>query len=402
MSRQFLIVVALPGMLASVGCVRVTQQDPHTTTAAPQPAKASPGPPHRPRHKGGADLSTGLYVREDEDLVLGTAMPVILSRAHLSGDHYSRRFGVGATHAGEWWLSGDNDPRIPWADLILATGMHIHFTRISPGHTQADAVLRHVSSATEFNGARLAWTGSRWEMTFRDGSLAAFVDCQDDDTTCLLVERRDGQGHRIEYVRDASQRLLRMESEGQWIGLEYDDLKRIIRASDQAGHSVSYDYDGRGRLVRARYSSGVVRTYAYDDHDNMTGIDEPGRIIRNWYDEADRFRRQEVRSSPHDSDPYIATARYVVAGGEIVQVDFDEGDGLTRIRYDARYTVSETLDADSSFPIIFKYSRDATSHAVTAVTMTCGRGAEHGVPLAFGDNADTGLKRRLIREMCPR
>jgi hypothetical protein len=140
MSGQFLIRAALTGMLTSIGCVRATRHDPPKTTAATTPHVT----PYRLLHKGHTDLSTGLYVREDDDLAVNTAMPIVLKRAHLSGDHYSRRFGVGATHAGEWWLSGDNDPRIPWADLILATGMHIHFTRISPGHAQADAVLRHI------------------------------------------------------------------------------------------------------------------------------------------------------------------------------------------------------------------------------------------------------------------
>jgi len=40
----------------------------------------------RPRHKGGVDLSTGLYGREDDDLVVNTPMPIVLRRTYNSGD----------------------------------------------------------------------------------------------------------------------------------------------------------------------------------------------------------------------------------------------------------------------------------------------------------------------------
>ncbi len=217
----------------------------------------------RPRHQGGADLSTGVYTREDDDLVVNTPLPVVLRRTYNSGDGRSRPFGFDMTHPGEWWLYGDGDPRVPWADLILADGGRIHFIRISPGDTQEHAVLRHDSTPTEFNGALLLWTGSRWEMRFRDGSTASFLDCQAPHEVCSLVERRDADGHRITYVRDSSGVLLRMESEGQSIAFDYDDHKRIVRAYDTSGREVLYTYDDGGRLVRAAGPGGIVRDYEY-------------------------------------------------------------------------------------------------------------------------------------------
>ena len=135
---------------------------PATPAANTPPPQTVSAPPVRPRHKGGVDLSTGLYGREDDDLVLNTALPMVLRRTYNSGDAHVRRFGLDWSHSGEWWLYGDGNPRIPWADLILASGTRIHFERISPGQTQADAVLLHNSSPTEFNGALLSWTGSLW------------------------------------------------------------------------------------------------------------------------------------------------------------------------------------------------------------------------------------------------
>src|SRR5204863_9649853 len=127
------------------------QRDRAAIMPAPSPRQ------HQPRHQGGADISTGLYTREDDDLVVHTPMPVVLRRTYMSGDHRPRQFGIAAMHPGEWWIYGDNDPRIPWGDLILADGGRIRFTRISPGDRQEGAVLRHDSTPSEFNGAILSW-----------------------------------------------------------------------------------------------------------------------------------------------------------------------------------------------------------------------------------------------------
>jgi YD repeat-containing protein len=373
--------------------------------AGPRRVAAAPAPlrqPYRPRHSGGADISTGVYTREDDDLFVNSAMPMVLARTYLSGDRTSRRFGVGASHSGEWWLYGDGDPRIPWGDLILADGGRIHFTRISPGDTQKGAILRHDSTPTDFNGALLSWSGSKWEMRFRDGGLALFSDCQRQQDTCSLLERRDPQGHRIVYARDASGMLLRMESDGQRITFEYDEHKRIVRASDTSQHVMRYVYDEAGRLVRATASDGTVRGYAYDERDELIGIREPGRIIQNWFDESGRFVRQEVRDSEDDRNPYVATVSYVEEGGSIVQADFDEGDGLTRYRYNSHhYVVSETFDADGQRPIVFTYNRDTTTNILTSATVSCvgpAGAVTRTVPLA--SDGDDETKLAVMRETC--
>jgi YD repeat-containing protein len=277
----------------------------------------------------------------------------------------------------------------------------IHFERISPGDTQEGAVLRHDSTPTEFNGALLSWTGSLWEMRFRDGSVASFLDCQKDGEVCSLIERRDSDGHRIAYVRDASGTLLRMESEGQSITFDYDDRKRIVRAYDTAQREVSYAYDDRDRLVRATESDGIVRTYEYNDHNNLVGVREPGRILQNWFDAAGRWVRQELKDSEHDDDPYVATVRYVTEGDSIVESDFDEGDGLTVHRYNPHhYIISEVLDADGLAPIAFAYNLDPVSGASNGVTMSClgpSGPITRVVQVAVGDK---GAKDILIRESC--
>jgi len=360
-------------------------------------------PPYPPLHKGHVDISTGLYFREDDDLVINTPFPIVLRRTYNSGDGHSRQFGINTTHLGEWWLYGDGDPRVPWADLILEDGRQIHFTRISPGNGQQDAVLRHDSTPSEFNGALLSWNGSTWEMQFPDGGLAVFLDCPSKRDVCSLVERRDPQGHRIAYVRDAWGKLLWMESEGQSIAFDHDSTGRIVRAYDTSRREVAYTYDDQGRLVRATGSDGIVRMYEYDDRNNLVGVREPGRILRNWYDDAGREVRQVVRRSEYDDDPYVATVKYVVEGGSVVESDFEEGDGLMVYRYNAQgYIVSETLDADGPAPIVFTYDVDPISNVSHGATMSClgpsGR-VTRAVHVSPRDG-DSEAKDELIHESC--
>jgi YD repeat-containing protein len=393
-------------ILLTPACSHAVRQAPATAAVdsegPPAVPAAPPRPAYRPLHKGYADLSTGLYFREDDDLFLNTAMPLVLRRTYNSGDGYSRQFGVNTTHNGEWWIYGDGDPRIPWGDLMLANGGRIHFKRISPGNTQADAVLRHDATPTEFNGALLSWNGSDWVMKFTDGSLAVFHDCQTKNEHCSLLERRDAQGHRIEYVRDTSQRLLRIESESQSISFEYDTSGRIARVFDSSGHVVAYSYDQRGRLVLAISSDGVIRSYAYDNHDGLIAIREPGRIVQNWFDESGHWIRQEVRRSDDDRDPYVATARYVVVDRSVVRVDFDEGDGLEIRRYNpSHYAISETFDAEGAAPATFRYDRDETTNVVRGVTLLCGRQAEAvALPVPPTVEHDAESKWLLMRKYC--
>src|SRR5262245_34694071 len=126
-----------------------------------------------PRHKGGIDASTGVYTREDEDLIVADGMPLVLRRSYLSVDRVSRQFGIGGTHPGEWYLIGDG-ATFQWAELILSTGGRIHFDRVSPGTSKYDAVFEHRTTPTRFLGARLRREDRGWRMEFTDGGSALF------------------------------------------------------------------------------------------------------------------------------------------------------------------------------------------------------------------------------------
>jgi YD repeat-containing protein len=346
-----------------------------TVPPANQPRSSAPeAVPHaqwRPLHKGYGNLSSGTYIREDDDLVVDTPLPIVLRRTYNSADKHERQFGTNTTHPGEWWIYGKGDPAVPWGELILANGGRVHFTRISPGPTRDGAVLRNDTSPGEFNGAMLRWTGSVWEMRLRNGSLAIFASGAGPEKACALIERRDPDGHAITFVRDASGFVSRMESEGKSITVVYDDRHRVVRAYDSSKNEITYTYDDGGRLVRAEKSDGTVRRYAYDSRNYMTRIEEPGRIVENSFDESGRWVHQVVKDAEDDPDPYVATARYVVENGSVTEATFDEGDGLEVHRFNSEhYTVSETWFADTSTPVTFRYPLDS-SNGSTRAAMSC-------------------------------
>jgi YD repeat-containing protein len=211
-------------------------------------------------------------------------------------------------------------------------------------------------------------------MRRSDGSVAIFASGAGPKKACALIERRDPDGHVVKFVRNAAGNVSRMESEGKSITLEYDERQRIVRAYDTSKNEVAYTYDDGGRLVRAAKSDGTVRRYGYDSRNYLTRVEEPGRIVENRFDESGRWARQVVKSSEDDPDPYVASARYVVSNGSVVESAFDEGGGLEVHRYNAQhYTVSETLFATSPTPVTFRYGLDANNASKLAVMSCTGR-----------------------------
>ena len=309
-----------------------------------------------PLHKGYVDLSMGLYIREDDDLVVPAPFPLILRRTYESGDDMARPFGLGATHPGEWWLYGNGDPRIPVADLILANGGRVHFERVSPGYTQADAVLTH-TGPDPFDGASLRWDGTRWVMSFRDGGGAAFADCPPND--CSVLERWDADGHRATYHRDAAGRLLEMRSGTARIWFHYDEQRRVIGVDDTLGRHVDYTYDDRSRLVRADWSDGVVRRYAYNERNQLIGVTEPGRMVSNQFDDAGRVVAHVANFGP--SVPrYELEITYVGKGRAIAETHVTRNDGSRSVyRFDEQHhSLSESHEPP---PTSRRVTRAATS-----------------------------------------
>jgi YD repeat-containing protein len=326
---------------------------------------------YQPFHKGGVDMATGLYVREDEDLVLRDTPALILRRTYLSNYRAVKQFGVGTTHTGEWYVVGDGE-QFSWATLVLANGARVQFDRTSPGQSFLNAMYAHHSTPGEWQGARFGWTGFGWALRRQDGSLARFRACGD-GSVCSLVQTRDQDGHEIRYRRNFSGRLLRMEaSPDRWIAFDYDAVNRVTRAYSSAGDAVRYEYDGRGRLARVAEDGGTTRRYTYTDRDQMATIDDPEHTIENEYNAEGRCIRQ-VNRYPGSGEPFVFTFAYVLEDDRVVETSSTESDGAwSRFRFDAnRYTTSETRGSGGIEPTTILYDRDQATGLVTGLTVTC-------------------------------
>lgn len=359
---------------------------------------------YRPRHKGHIDLSTGLYVRVDEDLVLPGAPLLVVRRTYLSGYRRSTQFGIGTTHDGEWYLIGDGE-RFQWAELILATGSRVRFERVSSGTSILNARYEYRRGASEWRGATLAWAWVGWLVRRADGSSIMFRSC-DRKTfeVCSIVQSIDPEGRSIHYRRDASGRLLKMESDpGRWIAFDYDAESRVTRAYDQAGREVRYAYDKLGRLVRVEGTEGRLHLYSYTARDELATIIDPGTTIENSYDDAGRCFKQ-VNRYPDDPDPFIFEFSYRTLGSMILQTDTKRSDGTwTRYTFGKdRSTMSEAWGKDNRERVSIAYDRDPSSNDITHMTVTCldrtGRPLRHSSFVAAGN--EERIKRDLLDTHC--
>jgi YD repeat-containing protein len=352
-------------------------------------------------HKGRVDLGTGLYIRENEDLVGRDTPPLILRRTYLSGYRVSKEFGIGTTHLGEVYLVGDGKT-FRWAQLILAHGTPIQFHRTSPGTSYSNAMYAHRSSDTAWNGAQLGWTGSNWVLRQPDSTVSYFRPCGPRvGRSCSISQERDADGHVIHYRRNSAGRLLKMDAESGWISFEYGDKDRIVRANDSTGAEVRYNYDTRGRLSRAS-AGGRIFDYTYTDRDELKTMSEPGKFIENWYDGNGRVIRQ-VNLFEGALAPHTFEFTYHLDGNVVVQVETKVSDGSwSQYTFGKdRETTSET-HGKGSLSVAFDYERDPGTNAVTSLTLTCpdrsGRPLRH-FSLVRKNNEES-IKLDLVQTRC--
>ena len=363
---------------------------------------------YRPVHQGHIDTATGLYVREDEDLILPAAPSFILSRTYRTRDTRSRAFGVGTSHPGEWFLIGDS-ASFQWAELILQDGGRIRYDRVSRGTTILNAQFEHWGTPTEFYGSRLAWNGTEWIIRERNGTVLTFLSCGGGRALCSLASIRQPDGQTTHFRRDAAGLLMRIEAGTQWIAFTYGDGGRIARAESQTGDAVTYSYDARGRLRRSLDSAGVTRRYEYDDRDRLILIEEPGRIVENRYDTADMCVWQRVRVPLNGQDrqaerePYVFRFAYTMKDGRVHQTDTWESDAPShrRVFTASGYVASEAWDVESERARTITYDRDPATGLVSSLTLTCGSGRwQTRRSLAATPATQDEVKAQLLRTAC--
>lgn len=356
---------------------------------------------YEPLHKGGVSLATGMYSRENEDLIVRGTPALILKRTYLSGYDKPLPFGIGTTHSGDLWIRGDN-VRFQWAELIFDNGARVSFQRTSSGTSYATAVYEHRGGLPGWQGARLGWTGVHWALRQRSGALFVFRPCGRPGEACSIMRARDEDGHTTNYRRDQQGRLIAIESGDRWIKLDYDERDRITHARGSNGAEARYQYEEGGRLSRVTSSDGSIRRYGYNDRHELTTIEEPGASIENQFENGRCVR--QINRFADGQPPYVFDFTYEVKGKRVVQTESRRSDG-SWIRYiwnDRGAAVSESIGRDSDETFGLTYERDATSQAVIALTLTCPDRRGQPLPhtsVVSGGNEDA-IKRGLLETHC--
>ncbi len=201
---------------------------------------AEEGPiPNGPEPADPVDAATGLFVMRKTDLLLRDVLPLVFSRTYRPADNTSRSFGIGTTHAYDFWLWRPSLSNYDGVALILPDGYRINYDRIDGGTGFVDMVLEHTSTPTAFYKSRITWNGNGFDLKLKNGTVLVFGD------NAPLQSIRDRFGNTITLVRPTGQGgpIARIVSpNGRWIALTYDTAQRITQATDNIGRTVTYTY----------------------------------------------------------------------------------------------------------------------------------------------------------------
>ena len=212
-----------------------------------------------------------------------------LSRHYRQGDTNQgvRAFGLNTQLGYQMFLTGDVST-YQYAELNLADGGRVRFTRISSGTGYADAVMEHTATPTRFHKARLTWNPAHgWEIALKDGTVYEFVA---GNPGSLLTAIRDRVGNRLTIARYGPHNLLisRITSpNGRWVEFTWDPGGQwfITQVRDNAGRTVSYTYDGTARLASVTDANSGVTSYTYNTNHQMLTVTDPKSLtyLTNTY-----------------------------------------------------------------------------------------------------------------------
>jgi hypothetical protein len=180
-------------------------------------------------------------VLEKTDIELPDVIPIALTRTYRQADTRSRAFGIGATHPYDQFLVGDTSP-YTYLDLVLADGGKIHFDRVSTGTSYTDAVYEHVTTPTDWYKASIAWDGTGWRLTKKDGTVLTFREgfLAARPQLAALTRIQDRFGNVVTLTRDVDANLTQIRSlHGRWIALSYDSS-----FSDHSGSGQHWPHGG--------------------------------------------------------------------------------------------------------------------------------------------------------------
>lgn len=342
--------------------------------------------PGDPKAKGGepVDMSTGLFVYNNTDLVVSDVIPLTLTRTYRQSDPVSRAFGVGTNHNFDVFMVGPNNStpggEYLWQELILPDGGRIHFDRISPCFNGfcdfGNAVFENTSSPTDFHGATITYVGlggcvggGAWLLQKKDGTKICFPDS--DGLTisqgAAPLSIIDRHGNEVFFQRGINYNLIKISSpNGRWIKFSYDANNRIVQAQDNANRVVSYTYDTSGRLAQFVAANGGITNYTYDAFNQMVAIQDArgNMVLTNQYDNNGRV----VKQTQADNTTFQFAYTTDPATGVVTQTDLTDPSGIVkRTTFSANgYSTSEIFALGRPEQQIVTYARDAATNLVTS------------------------------------
>lgn len=341
--------------------------------------KPAQGSPAGSNGKDGdpVDLATGLFVLEKTDLLIPDIIAIVLRRTYRPGDTIARAFGLGASHPYDMFLVGDTFP-YTYMDLVLPDGGSIHFTRISPGTSFADAVYETSASPTRFYKSRIAWDGVQFFLTTTDGTVYTFREAFGATRPMQggLIAIRDRLGNSLSISRDANADIVQITSPGgRWVRFSYDASHRVTQVRDALSRTVSYTYDAGGRLATVTDPAGGVTTYTYDAANRMATLRDARGILflTNEYDSTGKVTRQ----TQADGTTY-QFAYTLGAGGKVTQTDVTDPRGFVRrVTFNGDgYIMTDTRAFGTPLARAIAYERQLGSNLATAITDALGRRME--------------------------
>ncbi|MEU4672771.1 RHS repeat-associated core domain-containing protein [Amycolatopsis sp. NPDC023774] len=311
------------------------------------------------------DVATGWMMLTQTDLTVPGALPLEVSRTHLSSYRAGRLFGP-------TWAS-TVDQRIEVGD----DGLHIALADGSiqtypvPADDPVLPVAGPARSLSRFEGGYLVTDDDQAHSLF-------FTD--NGSGVCPLATIGDGDGNRIEVVRDengvpvamvhssgtsvlfdsADGRItaLRAQDGTMLAAYSYDARGRLTEIVDQAGTPTRFTYDADGRIIRWEDVNG--RWYGY-------GFDSAGRVVRatgtdGYLGCAIEYDRERLVTTVTDS--LGAVRRFHLDDRLDVIAETDPLGHTTTFRYDQHgrmLTRTDPLGRQT------RWERDESGH-VTAVT----------------------------------
>ncbi|WP_206788937.1 RHS repeat-associated core domain-containing protein [Amycolatopsis sp. MtRt-6] len=333
------------------------------------------------------DVATGWVVLAQDDAEFAGALPLVVSRTHISAYRYGRLFGPSwASTLDQRLEAGPGGLDLALADGTVLTfpvpagadpvvpdsGPRLRLWRDGDGYAVGDPATErllffdrdgrlHAEGDGDGNRVVIVYDAAGLPAELRhSGGYRLLVETADGLVTALhvpgadtplaryaydaqrrLTEVTDARGVPTKFTYDADGRIVRWEDcTGRWYRYGFDALGRCVRTESDGGHlDCTLEYDRENRVTRLTDSLGATTTYRLDErlrvvaetdplgHTSTVDIDAHGRV-RGRTDALGRTTAYELDDAGNvvrvtRPDGGVAVAEYDGNGRPVLRVGPD-------------------------------------------------------------------------------